>query len=71
MVFTILDTKQSVPKVALTVFNFVKLTSKLSFAGFVMSVIVSFPLMVYPLRASLHSLIFQQVSIGSIYTRNV
>ncbi|PFX19763.1 putative sodium-coupled neutral amino acid transporter 10 isoform X2 [Stylophora pistillata] len=28
--------------------------------GFVMSVIVSFPLMVYPLRASLHSLIFQQ-----------
>ena len=27
-----------------------------------MSVIVSFPLMVYPLRASLHSLIFQQVS---------
>ncbi|KAJ7372752.1 hypothetical protein OS493_018030 [Desmophyllum pertusum] len=30
--------------------------------GFVMSVIVSFPLMVYPLRASLHSLIFQQQS---------
>lgn len=30
--------------------------------GFVMSVIVSFPLMVYPLRASLHSLIFQQRS---------
>lgn len=29
-----------------------------------MSVIVSFPLMVYPLRASLHSLIFQQVSNG-------
>lgn len=28
--------------------------------GFVMSVIVSFPLMVYPLRTSLHSLIFQQ-----------
>lgn len=26
-----------------------------------MSVVVSFPLMVYPLRASLHSLIFQQV----------
>jgi len=35
-----------------------------------MSVIVSFPLMVYPLRASLHSLIFQQVSIGSFYTRD-
>ncbi|XP_068760838.1 solute carrier family 38 member 10-like [Montipora capricornis] len=30
--------------------------------GFVMSVIVSFPLMVYPLRASLHSLIFQESS---------
>ena len=28
-----------------------------------MSVIVSFPLMVYPLRASLHSLMFQQVSV--------
>ena len=35
-----------------------------------MSVVVSFPLMVYPLRASLHSLIFQQVSDGIFYIRD-
>ena len=44
------------------------LSAFLLFAGFVMSVIVSFPLMVYPLRTSLHSLIFQQVGdFGFIY----
>lgn len=47
------------------------LSSEMFKLGFVMSIAVSFPLVIFPCRASLYSLIFRRVSITKKFLINI